>query len=161
MAKLALTPRDFARPEIVAAAREVIAARALYAVLRPEVDAIDRRVLAEVPLYTNTSRKRYGPRRRITEPSQTYLGEESGLPGYYAARRAALDAAGYDTTGDTCPALVANHNIIKAEWELIDRVSKLPGLEHVTSQRLYGKDRDEYIELCLKLAISQGVPTHA
>jgi len=155
------TPRDFARPEIVGAALVVVAARAAAKVERARMDEIETQLLAEHPLYTSAKWEKHGMKRsRITKPSEVYLADQDDWGPHYARKHEVLARLGYVIDADKCPALVAEATAIDAETALIRLTATLPGCEKVTPSSLLclGLDeRNEFVELVLKLAIGQGV----
>lgn len=137
---------DFQRPDITDAAVTVLANRAVAEVMRERIDAIERQLLTEYELYTDPEMNPDNPNTRITEPNDTWLAGMAAIPAYCAARTAAITAAGYDTTGDTCPALVAEHKVTLSEHALIERVATIPGMEAITVNALLCEGIDTYRE---------------
>lgn len=148
---------DFQRPDITDAAVTVLANRAVAEVMRERIDAIERQLLTEYELYTDPEMNPDNPNARITNPDDTWLAVADSLPAYYAARTAAIAAAGYDTTGDTCPALVAEHKVTLSEHALIERIATIPGMEAITVNALLCEGIDtyrEFIRMATALATS-------
>ena len=125
-----LTPQDVTR-ELIAAVTAYLTSRTKAEAIREQVDAVQRQVLTDIPLYNDLAVEHGADRERITEPDRVYLSQdEIALNEYYVAIDAKLRESGIKPAGmqlDYCPALVAEHERTKAEWALIDEAAKMLG----------------------------------
>jgi hypothetical protein len=85
----------------------------------------------------------------ILTPNRTYLLNDEDAKVYYqecfeAAARVHLPVkeVGY------CPLLIAEHNVVKAEWALFDAMKDITGID---GHELYGKNREKYLDLLLSM----------
>lgn len=149
-------------PDLIVAVYAYIAARAHAELLREDVDKVDRELLAENPLPNTAG---HGHDKWITEPKYTYLCEdEDALERYYAERDARLRAAGLKPDGmphDYCPALVAEHEQLKAERLLIKQAGQMLEIEDpedLSNLLLCQPDglakRQEFIDLTASLVVT-------
>lgn len=126
-------------PEVQNAVHELITSMAIAKTMRAKVDAIQRTVLQDIALYNDLEVELSGPRRlrvertRIYDPKHSYQSEDdAAINAYYAACDAAERAAGLKPDGmdlDHCPALVAEHEQLKAEWNVLDAAAVMLDLE--------------------------------
>jgi hypothetical protein len=120
-------------------------------VLREEVDAIARRLLAaECPLFHD----RNGTGERITEPKDYWLCEDdAAIKAYYAAQDRELRAIGLKPAemGDEyCPALVAENDARKARRAVINALAPLAGID---PKWLLGEKEERFFELAMQLIL--------
>lgn len=123
-------------------ALEVLALRAQALVIRKQVDLVAAAILRDqVPLFNQEG-------ERILEPARYWLSEDQqALDAYYAAQNQQLRAAGIKPAAmpdDNCPALVAEHNVVKAERVLIEAMAKMVG---IPAELVYGAKHAEFLEL--------------
>lgn len=134
----------------------VCAAQAYAETMREAVDKIQRQILAELPLYDDLMAEHKGTeRKRITDPKHTYLSQdEAACQRYFAECNTRTRAAGLkpaDMPDEYCPALVAEHDQIKAERALLDSGGALCGFG---SDDLWGELRDRGLKLFLGAALN-------
>jgi hypothetical protein len=127
---------------------EYCAKKGIAEVLREQVDAIAKRVLAdECPLYRDLE-----DGERVIEPKDYWLCEdEAALKAYYAAMDRELRAAGLkpdEMELDYCPALVAQNNAMEARRQIIRVMAPLVGIER---NLLWGDKEDQFFELVMGL----------
>lgn len=142
-------------------ALEYLAKKALAAEIREQVDAIQRRLLAEeCPLYKDLERNERiqaarGEDERIIDPKDYWLAEDQdALNAYYAAQDRELRAAGLKPDCmdfDYCPALVAENNAGKVRWALLDAMAPMIGLRR---EQLWGAKEDQFFDLAMKLILN-------
>ena len=119
--------------------------------IRAEVDKVQRRLLLEeCPLF-----KDLDGGGRIIDPKDYWLcQDEAACKAYYAAQNRELRAAGIkpDEMDDKkCPALVAEHDVIKARRAIVDALAPLVAID---PQRLYGEKEEQFFELALGLILN-------
>ena len=160
--KTDLTPQDVTT-ELIDAVAEYLVLRAAAEVTRQEVDKVQREILAAVEL---TDTREWGSQERITDPGETYrCRDDAAMAQYYQAVDTALRAADLkpnDMEFDYCPALVAEHDQLKAEWTIIDEAAKMlevfPGKGEFNNALLCAKDglaqRQKFIDLTVDLVLS-------
>jgi hypothetical protein len=132
-------------------ALEYCAKKGIAEVLREEVDAIAKRVLADkCPLYRDLE-----DGERVIEPKDYWLSEdELALKAYYAAMDWELRAAGIkpdDMDYGFCPALVAENQARDARRAVINAVAPLVDLN---LNFLYGEKEDKFFELAMGLILN-------
>jgi len=137
------------------AVNAVLLAKAYAAVKREQVDAVSRRLLAESVYRTKDE-----PQNRITEPRYDWMMGSEAFAGYQAARNKALLDAGIkpaDMPADHCPALVAEHLLVKAEWAMLETAWALVVPEGPVDgwKNLYGEMRKKFIELVIKMVVNR------
>lgn len=118
--------------------------------LRAAVDKVQRRLLLdECPLF-----KDLDGGDRIIDPKDYWLSQdEAACKAYYAAQDRELRAAGIkpdDMDDQFCPALVAEHNVIKARLAIIDALAPLVD---INPEHLYGDNEDKFFELAMGLIL--------
>lgn len=124
----------------------VIAARVKAERVRAEVDARAAPIFAK---YQFTASKTGKP---LATPEDLYLVEDLKDPqvlAYYAEVDAANRAAGWRGAKDTCPALVAEHEVIEAERALLKAGGEFCNVDFDCS---YGRLRAQAITLWLQIA---------
>jgi len=118
--------------------------------LRAAVDKVQRRLLLdECPLF-----KDLDGGDRIIDPKDYWLcQDEAACKAYYAAQDRELRAAGIkadDMDDQFCPALVAEHNVIKARRAIVDALAPLVD---INPENLYGDNEDKFFELAMGLIL--------
>lgn len=161
--KTNLTPKDVTS-ELKKAVSDYVSCQKEAESIRKKVDAIQREVLKGVILFNDLDARHGLDRQRISEPSQTYMSEdEDALNEYYKAVDAELRKAGIKPTDmplEHCPALVAEHERVQAEWNLLDEAAKMFGVYEGVGQfnnslLCAGLDkRQQFIELTVSLVES-------
>jgi hypothetical protein len=135
-------------PDMIRAAENCFAAMAFTELIRPIVEAYQRKVLAELraPMakkWTDDSRIKG---HTILEPDHTYLMEDADFQTYLTRTREEQAKAGLHTDSpEFCPLLVAEHIQVLAEWALIEAMEPVT---HITE--VYGKNRDKLLDLTLR-----------
>jgi hypothetical protein len=134
-------------------------ARTYAELMRERVDEVQRAVLAECPLNMEPQWIERRGDEKITEPSLTYLAVASDLKDYWAEcdkRERKLGIKPADMPDDHCPALVAEHLRVQAEWLLlecgwvaIDTDGNRDGWK-----LLYGEKRQHFIDLLCGLVVN-------
>lgn len=103
---------------------QLLAARRAAAKARAEVDA------RAAPIFARYEFRADRTGERITKPSDLYLVadlDDAKVRAYYDELDAANRAAGWQGAPDTCPALCAEHDAIKAEWAIFDAAKEFTG----------------------------------
>lgn len=133
-------------------------------VMREEVDAIRREILAECPLTPGEFALKMGETTPITDPKDVYLCDDAAqLEDYYAEcdkreRAARLKPA--DMTPEHCPALVAERVQRDAEHLMLDCFAELIEFEgggELFRHRLLCRGLDEFNrakDLCIKIVVN-------
>ena len=133
--------------------------------IRKHVDKIQRGILAECPL-TCGHREDIGKDtpEKIIDPENVYLCEDKDrLEDYYAEcdkreRAEGLKPASMER--DYCPALVAEHDVVKSQWLLFDAAARMLGLDfdgkelNNTLLCMGLQKHQEFIDLCCKLIVN-------
>lgn len=93
---------------------------------------------------------------RITDPSKSWhIHDEEQAKAYYALCDQANIEAGYDLEPGFCPALIAEHEQIKAEWALLEAAEKFfPGVDNDKLLCAGLEKRKDYIDLLIKLVVN-------
>jgi hypothetical protein len=141
----------------------LLMAMALSQLERERVDKIQRAVLAEeVYLMAEEHLHRGREDRRITDPKNAWLMCDDDAARYYPKLNAIHLANGYaDAAKGFCPALVAEHDTIRAEWALIEAAQKW--YPEIDNDRLLcgtGKGdgletRRKYIDLLIGMVVNK------
>lgn len=138
-------------PERIQAAKNLYMAMAWAETVRPIVTEYQMDILQDHQWKANKewSEKRGVNEPTILTPNRTYLLNDDDAKIYYqecfeAAARAHLPVkeVGY------CPLLIAEHNVVKAEWALFDAMEDVTGID---GHELYGKNREKYLDLLLRM----------
>lgn len=114
--------RDPRTAELRRRVREV---RKLAKNLRAEADA------RYGPIFERFDFRDMETGERITDPGHLYLTDQKDLCAeYYAACDAANREAGYDLPPGHCPALIAGHDVLKAERALLEHCGDFCGINY-------------------------------
>ena len=130
-------------------AKAVLVAMARAQTVRAQVDAYIKPVFDR---FTFTAADKFNQSGNITidKPSKLYLSEdEAQCAAFYAACDVEHKKNGYDLPAGNCPALVADHDLVKAEYALLVFVGKAFELPF---EDVYGNDRKALLKLLLGLA---------
>lgn len=162
-------------PELKQAVKTLLLAEAHVAVIRPAIDEIDRQVLANYVLHYDAKwfdsaridpewvAERDANGRRITDIDDTFMGDSDELGGYYAARDAAIAAAGYTVRAPgNCPACEAETDVTIAKRTVIEQsiyltAGRLPEGKQITAHSLLCaglKVYNGWVENTVKLVLS-------
>lgn len=138
----------------------LLMATAVAELERERVDAIARKVLADQNYYGRKPRDQ-GEQFRVTEPGDTWHMDDGSFASYHAKMQAIHLANGFeDAAKGYCPALVAEHLKIKAEWALIEAAERFfPGCDNSTllcgTKTLGGLEtRKKYLDLLIGLVVN-------
>lgn len=118
------------------------------------VTEIQRGVLADYPLFTDAERFKV-PYERITDPRHTYLARHEHVLAYCELCDLRERAAGLkpDDMGDEyCPALVAQHERIKAEQAVFEFFCPVMGIEKTGPSKL--EHRAELLRLLVGMVLA-------
>ena len=143
------------------AVNAVLLAKAYAKIKREQVDAVSRRILAEGVYLVAPDRQEHGRKNeRITEPRYDWLMSDANFSGYHAKRNAILLEAGIkpaDMPDDHCPALVAEHLLVKAEWVLLETAWALVAPDQPADgwEDLYDEMRKKFIDLVIKMVVNR------
>lgn len=133
-------------------ALEITALQAFAQVVRAEVNARTKPIFARYSFKVHPEFHRCGAGEAITDQSKLYLaGNAPEVAAYDAEVEAAHRAAGWKGAPGTCPALVAEAELIKAENAFIKAASNAAEFDFT---RAYGKTRDEFLRLTLGACIA-------
>lgn len=131
------------RPLVV----EMLAKRAFAEVERKRVDAYIAPVFAQFCFVDDEGTV-------ITDPERLYhCDDEAMCAAYYAACDVAHREHGYQGEAGTCPALVAEHNQLKAEWAVLESMERFVGLDDGALARTL-EIRAKALELCAQIALA-------
>lgn len=146
---------------LVDAVANYLAARVFAEVTREEVDKIAAPIVERMEFYTSEKwAERFNGQERITSPRELYLcADDDKLQAYYAECDKAERAAGIkppDMPSEYCPALVAEHEQVKAEWALIDAAAVFLEMDDPLDfkKHLFGEKRQQFIDLNASMVLS-------
>lgn len=117
--------------------RTWLAAEAAAKSTRAKVDAYIQ------PVFERFSFTSKWDGKPITKPNDLYLTDED-CTAYYAACDIAHREQGYNLPEGHCPALVAEHEQLKAEWALLEAAGKLLGIDGLG---LWGDNRKQLLDI--------------
>jgi len=153
-------------PEVKASVAELLARMTVAKVTREKVDEVQAAILQYLELFTKPYPERGLVSERILDPSRSWRAEDGpALEAYYDTVDAALRAKGLkpdDMERDYCPALVAEHNQLKAEWALLDAAGRMLDMGYedgeLNDRLLCDKDglsrRREFLDLMIKIVVN-------
>lgn len=159
-----LTIKDVT-PDVKYAVRGFLTARHKAVAMRAKVDMHARDLMREEAFYNDLEVEHGMERQRIFDPARIYLYQDEALmQRYYAGLDARLRCNGLkpdDMDFDHCPALVLEHEQLKAEWALLSAAAEMLGLEMdgrefnnaLLCQRDGLEKRREFIELTVKMVV--------
>lgn len=132
------------RPLVV----EMLAKRAFAEVERKRVDAYIAPVFAQFRFVDDEGAV-------ITNPKRLYHCEDAAMcAAYYAACDIAHREHGFKGESGECPALVAEHNQLKAEWVVLESMARFVGLDDGALSRTL-EIRAKALELCAQIALAK------
>lgn len=132
------------RPLVV----EMLAKRAFAEVERKRVDAYIAPVFAQFRFVDDEGAV-------ITNPKRLYHCEDAAMcAAYYAACDIAHREHGFKGESGECPALVAEHNQLKAEWVVLESMERFVGLDDGALSRTL-EIRAKALELCTAVALAR------
>lgn len=110
-------------PEMLQACADALAFEALAETVRPDIQAIESKLLRRFEFVEQRTGK------RITDANRLYLADDSDdMTDYYRQRHEAIITAGYKVKQDYCPLLIAESRkldaekqLMKAQWELLEK----------------------------------------
>ena len=148
-----MKPEAVATPAVKSLVNAYLMARVMAESMREQVNAIYLDILTECPIYGD----RDG--RQIFDPGRLYLCDNMSLvqdawdEADQRERKAGLKPA--SMPADHCPALVAEHDLIKVEWELIKASGEKLGVTNTKLLCAGGSEmRQKFIDLVVGLVIS-------
>jgi len=131
----------------------VLLAQAHAELMRAKCDKIQRRLLADGEYFTDAQWEPHFPRKRITEPRESFLMEDAGSDVYLVALDAAYRAAGYTELGPgQCPALIAEKLLLVAQRTLFECAERF--FPEIQADHLYGENRQKYLDLLVGMVVS-------
>jgi len=141
--------KDVATDTVKSLVNSYLMLRVLAETLREQVDEVYLAVLTETPVYEDRTGK------PILNSEHLYLStDEAAVKRTWAEVTKRLRAAGIhpvDMDDEKCPALVAEHDLVKIEWLLIDEAGKPFG---ISCDKMYDiKQRAEFIRLTVGLVM--------
>ena len=132
------------RPLVV----EMLAKRAFAEVERKRVEAYIAPVFAQFRFVDDEGAV-------ITSPERLYHCEDAAMcAAYYAACDIAHREHGFKGEPGECPALVAEHNQLKAEWVVLESMERFIGLDDGALSRSL-EIRAKALELCAQIALAK------
>lgn len=161
--KTNLKPSDVTT-ELIMAVYTYVGKRAIAETMRAEVDKVTTQLLTDIELYSEGNN--YRSSKRIFNPSDTWLcRDDEVMETFYTEIDNRLKEVGLkpdDMERDFCPALVAEHEQIKAEWQMLTEVAKMLELDmtgnDLNNQLLCQKDglnkRREFIDMTVGLVLN-------
>ena len=133
-------------------------AKAYAMTMRERVDEVQRAILAECPLYIDPQWIEKGRQEeKITDPKHTYLATDTDSKLYFEEcnwRERKLGIKPKDMPDEHCPALVAEHLQVQAEWLLLECGWNAIGGEEGGWENMYGKNREKFIDLMCKIVVN-------
>ena len=149
-------------PEIARLVDTYLLARTFAEVMRGRVDAVHLEILTECPIWTTPEiSPRMEEPRKILKSSDLYLTvNEAEVRDFYDEadhRLKKLKIKPQDMEKDHCPALVAEHDLTKVEWALID-VSGAPfGVDssNIMCCKNGLENRQKWLDLVVGLHVQQ------
>ncbi len=132
------------RPLVV----EMLAKRAFAEVERKRVDTYIAPVFAQFRFVDDEGAV-------ITDPERLYhCDDEAMCAAYYAACDVAHREHGFTGEPGECPALVAEHTQLKAEWAVLESMERFVGLDDGALSRTL-EIRAKALELCAQIALAR------
>lgn len=127
------------------------ALKAIAEDIRAQVDKVQRRLLLEeCQLFKDLT-----DGGRVIDPKEYWLSQdEDACKAYFAAQDRELRAAGIkppEMADEFCPALVAEHDVIKARGAIIEALAPLVGIKR---EALYGKSEEVFFDLAMGLILN-------
>ena len=126
--------------------------------MRERVDEVQRAILAECPLDTDPQWIEKGRTdEKITDPKHTYLATEVHFRDYQEECNHRLRKLGIkpdDMPDEHCPALVAEHLQVQAEWLLLEYGWNAIGGADNGWKNLYGPEREKFLDLMCKIVVN-------
>lgn len=124
----------------------------IYAdIKREEVNVIHTQILQDIEIHANT----YGRTERLFKMNDLYMCNDDTLCAkIYAEADKRLKAAGIkpaDMDSDYCPALTAEHDLVKIEWLILEETAPPLGIDPAS---LYGKNREQWLHLVISAVIN-------
>ena len=132
------------RPLVV----EMLSKRAFAEVERKRVDAYIAPVFAQFRFVDDEG-------NAIVDEKRLYHCEDKALcDAYYAACDVAHREHGFTGEPGECPALVAEHNQLKAEWAVLESMERFVGLDDGALSRTL-EIRAKALELCAQIVLAR------
>lgn len=153
---MAQLKKVFSSEAVKNAVADYLVKRTFAEVTKGLVDPVLNQIVAELKPRANLRAIQHGRDELITDHEHLYLCEDEALFQHYldlADER--LKAAGIkpaDMERDWCPYLVAKHELVKAEWALIDATGAPFGIS--TDSPLYGENRQKWLDLVVGAALA-------
>ena len=116
--------------ELKVAVQTYLLARCHAELEREKIDAMERQILAEIPLHLANEWKERGMRdvpEIITEPCYVYLARDEEREDYHAECQHRIKQMGYNVPEGHCPALIAEDLQLQSEWSVIESGAKMIG----------------------------------
>jgi len=137
-------------PNRIKAAQNLFMAMAWAETVRPIVTGYKKAILKNHQWHIAKEWTDKGmPDEIVLDPEHTYLLEENDFTVYLAECNEERKKAGlYVKSDEYCPLLVADHDVTRAEWALFDAMKDITGID---GHELYGKNREKYLDLLLKM----------
>ena len=142
-------------PKVYQIALKIEEKRKIAIDLRNKVDEIYKKILKEIPLYTDTNMVG-GKRKRIYSHDKLILADDD--KSFAKVIQQVSDESRKqgikpdDMKDDYCPALVARQEVIEAQWELIAETGEILGIENNELLSLGMKKYQKWIDLVIKAA---------
>ena len=111
---------------------------------RAKMDKIYNGILSRCTYYDTEG-------KRISDHNKAYLMDDNYSATFLAHCTQAVKDAGYNVPEGNCPALMAEHDVVKLEWSLMQATAPLFGIDW---QALYGENRAKYLDLTIKLVVN-------
>lgn len=128
--------------------------RANAEIMREKVDEIERQVLTDIPVYATPRSERRNRSDRLYLGKELYLTDDDELVkrvyAEFDKRERAADLKPVTMSDDHCPALVAEHELVKVEHRLLEQTCKPLGIK----PNLYGENRTKWIDLVVGAILS-------
>ena len=142
MTKLTIAGPKKLTPKLRPLVKQMILAKAFAKAERERVDAY---ILPLFQTFTFVD----ADGERITDPELLYQCEDDALcTAYYAACDKTHREHGFTGSEGACPALVAKHELLKAEWAVLEVIEKFAGVDFSIDLDI----RAKALDLCVDLA---------
>ncbi len=144
--------------EIINAGSEVLVLKAKAETIKPIIQEIQERILKEnifnisKKWELDSKKRNYTEEKRILTENRAYLMNDEDFKKYYNLCYEEYIKAGFKIEYETCPYLIAHHELIQAENRLIKEVSKIFKFD---SNLIYGDKREQILDLTLSLICSE------
>lgn len=140
--------------EMIEAGINVIGCMTKADTIRPIVHKYKNKILSEKKYHiADKYKNRCGIQiDYVSSHELTYLLSDSDAEEYFSLCDIEKEKAGFEDLPDGfCPLLVAEHDVVVAEWELMDAYEPITG---INKSCIHGINRKKYLDLLLKITVN-------